>query len=150
MSQLPAWDDDEKMYDWLIVKLDEQLEADLNKGSKADHGKILKWLTSDGPAIQAAELDDNVTPLRERYPQIARFIHPVKNPKGKHRPSSRIGPNDFAVKAAAADAARIRKLWQTHFQKHNRRFGQKSAESFAADRWEVDLEDIHRLTKRQK
>jgi hypothetical protein len=150
MSQLPAWDDDEKMYDWLMVKLDEQLEADLNKGFKADHGKIREWLASAGPAIQAAELDDNVTPLRKRYPQIARFIHPVKNPKGKHRPSSRIGPYDLGVKAAAADADRIRKLWQTQFQKHNRRSGQKSAESFAADRWEVEAEDIHRLRKRQK
>src|SRR4029453_10175335 len=62
--------------------------AEANKN--ADHGAVREWLASDGPAVEAAELHDDVTKLRERYPHLAHFIHPMKLPRGKHRPSRRV------------------------------------------------------------
>jgi hypothetical protein len=63
------------------------------------------WLASDGPAIEAAELYDDVTLLRERYPHIARFIHPMKLPRGPHRPSPRRQAIDYAFRVKAAERA---------------------------------------------
>ncbi|MCP4004630.1 MAG: hypothetical protein GY725_10575, partial [bacterium] len=78
MSQLPDWEDDVGMAAWLDSKLNDLLMNRINETNKraaADPDPFREWLASDGPAIRAAELDDEVTLLRKRYPHIARFIH---------------------------------------------------------------------------
>jgi hypothetical protein len=155
MSNLPDWQDDKGMYAWLMAKLDDQLEAEMAEANKnADHSAVREWLASDGPALEVAELSDDVTKLRDRYPHLALFLHPMRLPRGKHRPSRRVNDYDFRVRAAAADVPRIRKLWQVHYRRRNRATGmpqvEKSPEFFAAARWEVDKDDVIRLRERGK
>jgi hypothetical protein len=149
MNDLPDWQDDQGMYAWLTAKLDDQLEADFKKANSPDrdYSEIREWLASDGPALEAAELYDDVTKLRERYLPLARFLHPMKLPRGKHRPSQRrvsVSDYDVRVRAAVADVPRIRKLWQKHYERRNRARGMKTPEYFAAARWEVREDDVIR------
>ena len=145
MSNLPDWQDDQGMYEWLMAKLDDHLEAEMAEANKnPDHSAAREWLASDGPALEAAELHDDVTRLRERYPRLARFIHPMRLPRGKHRPSRQEGDYDLRVRFAAADVRRIRKLWQRHYGRRNRASGTKPPEFFAAARWRVDEENVIR------
>jgi hypothetical protein len=148
MNDLPDWQDDQGMYAWLTAKLDDQLEAEMAEANKnADHSAVREWLASDGPALEAAELYDDVTKLRERCLPLARFLHPMKLPRGKHRPSQRrvsVSDYDVRVRAAAADVPRIRKLWQKHYERRNRARGMKTPEYFAAARWEVREDDVIR------
>jgi hypothetical protein len=143
MSDLPDWSDDEAMLAWLIAKLDAQDEIEINR--RSDSREIRDWIASDGPAVEAAELDDDVAPLQRRYPHLARFIHPQRLPRGKHRPSRRKGWYDISVIAAAADVPRIRELWQRHYKRRNRATGFVSPpEWFAAQRWGVNEADVDR------
>jgi hypothetical protein len=151
MSDLPDWHDDEGMYAWLMVKLDEQFDADFKKNNSPDHdySEIRECLASDGPALEAAELHDDVTKLRERYPLLARFIHPMRLPRGKHRPSRRVSDYDLRARAAVADVPRIRELWQRHYGRRNRAtWTERKPEFFAAARWEVDEDDVIKLRER--
>lgn len=157
MSDLPDWQDDEGMYEWLMAKLDDQLEAEMAETNKnADHSAVREWLASDGPALDAAQRYDDVTKLRERYPHLARFIHPMRLPRGKHRPSRRpVNANDYnvRVRAAVADVPRIRKLWQMHYGRRNRATGvvsypERPPEFFAAARWQVDELDVTKLREK--
>jgi hypothetical protein len=153
MSNLPDWQDDKRMYAWLMAKLDDQLEAEMAEANKnTDHSAVREWLASDGPALEAAELYDDVTRLRERYPHLTHFIHPMRLPRGKHRPSRRLSDYNLRVRAAAAEVPRIRRLWQTHYRRRNRATSppESKPEFFAAARWEVDEEDVIRLRERGK
>lgn len=89
--RLPPWSgDDEAMYLWCVAMLEAQMEIEIDAMGKRQNmaggdevivAAGLRWLQSDGPAIELARGGD-VTLLRERYPKLVEFLHAPTNPPG--------------------------------------------------------------------
>jgi hypothetical protein len=86
-----------------------------------------------------ADVEGDLEPLRQRYPEIAEYIHSRKRGHGKRRHY----PN-WRVKSAIKEAKFIRHLWfQTYgFQRQRRDDGMPRAEQIAAEILKVDVRSI--------
>jgi hypothetical protein len=89
----------------------------------------MTWVDSGGHELHEAELG-NLGPLRQKYPDIARYINMPTRGRGEYRRPVKIDDVDLAVR----DAFWMRDIWRHFYRKHNRPKGQISAEEIAAQR----------------
>lgn len=144
--KLPNWESEDQrdvlaMTQWVNYQLNmmdlEELQRDLSGKKAIDPANYLEW------AIEQADIERNIRPLREAVPHLARFLTLPKKGHGKRLRSRRYNP----TKRAAEDVRRIRGLWKQHYNKV-KRTTQPTAESIAAERWETDEEAVRNELKK--
>jgi hypothetical protein len=147
---LPRWTarderDRERMVAWVNWELD-YTPVEFPKPSPEADEFYRAWRKAYGPEIEHAE-HGNIEPLRQRLPDLAKFLHLPKRGRGKRFPKMR-DEND-RVQRAAYDVRTIRDLWEKHYGKKRRcKNDGPSAEEIAADRYEVDVEDVIKRLKK--
>jgi hypothetical protein len=132
----------DKIGDFLIATMNSDMAArDRTKN------EFLDWLGSDRRLIAEAE-HGNLGPLQKKYPQLAKFLQPPKQPgKGMRLPkknsldAARLDSEIWALTLAVWDAARIRTILRLNYKQKLE--GYDSPEETASNRWEVDLEQVH-------
>jgi hypothetical protein len=157
MSRLPPWTgDDAAMLRWLDHKLDDLIKED---GAKARARRALPLSSkekqalfpedSDEGAIAAAEERGDIGPLQRRHPKLARFLQLPARQRGQRYPRDMQQPHDERLALAVLEVSRIRAIWQKYFEQKNRspRRGEKSAEWFAAERWDCTEDEIIKAMK---
>jgi hypothetical protein len=115
----------------------EEMRKNLSGENAIDPANYLAW------AIEQADSNRNMTPLRLHLPHLARFLH-LPNRQGKRLPSRHYNP----VTGAAADVKRIRKLWKRCYGRF-KRTTDPTAEQIAADRWEAEIEAVINAVNRK-
>ena len=96
-------------------------------------------------AIDQADNQRNIGPLKQAFPDLARFLKLPKRKRGERGPSRRYDP----VMGAAKDVRRIRALWQQHYRR-KKRTSAPYAEEIAADRWAVSVAAVASKIKNLK
>jgi hypothetical protein len=151
---LPPWTgDDRAMELWL--------DQCLHYAQTASHVIRVLKVAHAKPAATAIDINNrafaikearcgNIEPLRRLEPELAEFLHLPKQGVGKRFPKRKTKQD--RVTEAALDAKRIKVLWSICYPGHHRHqhdSNDKSAEDFAAARWNVDIDKVHnRLKKR--
>ena len=142
----------DRMSCWLNEQLDNKMYEDSRptpEGSAA--AAFIAWRSDpESPLREALEAAQrgNVEPLRNLYPQIARFINPPKLRRGEHfkknnQPGSTDDPRLWLA-CAIEDAAQIRAISQSHYGRKNRPRGEATAEKIAADRWDLTEDEVRK------
>jgi hypothetical protein len=113
--------DRQEMIEWVCQKLleDEQrMFTPLINALSDPH-----YTSNEELAIQQAERG-NITPLREIYPKLARFLCPPKKRQQKkdlpRDDDEDFLPHDDDIEWVAFDVRRIRDLWQEYYNKKRR------------------------------
>lgn len=145
-DRLPRWEsrnprDIAAMTSWVndeLNRLDaKELQTNLSGENALSPMNYLAW------AIEQADYGRNLEPLRHAFPQLARFLCLPKRKRGSRLPRRGYNP----LKGATNDVRRIRDLWKRRYGKIKRTTA-PSAESIAADRWEVDVEAVVQAMKK--
>jgi hypothetical protein len=168
---LPPWTgDDEAMFRWLLVRINElgltHGRKETNWGRLAQALKHKQPLSREAVVAQAllAARHGDIRPLREACPHLAEFLHLPKLPKGdtfrRRRRTAMTGPwaglalrdprglqNYFKLTAAMQSAKYVRLLWAKHYGKKNRKQGETPATWFAARMWRVSEEALRAAMK---
>jgi hypothetical protein len=138
---LPRWEahnerDAMEMTRWVNDELNKQDIEALRKDMKGE-SDYESW------AMQQADNHVSIGPLRKAFPNLARFLQfPVR------KPGSRLPERGFSpVKGAVADVGRIRDLWAKHYP-GKRRMTAPSAESVAAERWQIETDTVINALKK--
>jgi hypothetical protein len=96
-------------------------------------------------ALQQAE-QGNIEPLRKLNPRLTRFINlPRLKKPGEHfkkKPPDHLAPH-CRLEEALFELPRVRAFWKKHYGKTNRPKGQLTAEEIVAERWGLDVEEVH-------
>jgi hypothetical protein len=102
-------------------------------------------LGSEERAIAEAKCG-NMEPLRKLYPQLAEFLARPKLKRGEHfEPFNPQWDAKARIRAARADANRIKALWKAAYNGRCNRdseLGQITAVEIAADRWGISVNAI--------
>ncbi|MBR1276113.1 hypothetical protein [Bradyrhizobium sp. AUGA SZCCT0283] len=142
MNGLPPWTgDDAAMLRWLNEKLDEEMYAAMaaansNLAAREEMERMLAG--SDRMELAAAHQGD-LGPLIAKYPHLEPVLRLPKSTRGRSFTNLKMKKSfdNFVRDGALKDATSIRRLWRKHFDKSNRKqHSEKSAEWFAAQRWQ--------------
>ena len=121
------------------------------KQEEAEHGikpkfRLLDLLRDDTLSIELEQAEHgNIEPLRNRFPQLAKYLHLPKRPsRGKRWPKFKDKYADDPVMMAIEDAKSIRALWKMAYDgKSNRKPDDGwSALQIAAMRRRVTVDEI--------
>ena len=159
MTKLPPWiarntRDQRLMAAWLDAKLDkifdDEMEKKWDQAARDPRNQDSLMLENFWPISEARH--GNIEPLRRRLskinPSFADYVNLPRRRRGQRYPK-REDPNTIGPLAAAAeDIPRIRAIWREHYRKRNRPKGQATAEQLAADRWDVEFEDLIKYLKK--
>ena len=104
--------------------------------------KARELLRSKKFALEQADKGD-VEPLRRKYPDLAKFIHPPKRKRGQRD----FQPND-GLQVGIQIVRRIRKLWRENYGTDRRKVGQVTAIELAAEYCGVDHGQLLRRDKK--
>ena len=106
----------------------QELRKDIKGENAPDPSNYIAW------AMVQADADISIEPLRQAFPELARFLQLPKRGDGKRGEQRGYNP----VKGAARDVKRIRALWRKHYGNKRRKRGDLSAEDIAAARWGLE------------
>jgi hypothetical protein len=126
------------MIDWTIDQVHDVSEREFIEHQSRDRTeeKLDKYFND--VAIAEADYGD-IEPLRQRYPQLARFLFaPIKRKKR---------PKGDKVAMAVAVLPYIREIWKREYGRWKRPRGEVSAIEVAAVLWGVDPADIEKRLK---
>ena len=148
-TDLPDWNQAKKLSERTLERLDEE-----------DHFQHEPWLTAEfiprtdseadeleaeRSAIRQAERGD-ISPLRRRYPHLAKFLFPPKLKRGQRYPRfqlTKAAIDKISITSALYDVWRIRSLWKRYYGRKNRsRDAGCSAEEIAAKRHDLTVEQL--------
>lgn len=159
---LPPWDarnqsERDLMERWVNHELDAILAQMVDDFKRNNMGKT--EFTKEGRELMeiAQARGGNIEPLRKRYPRLAEFLHPPKQPgRGKRFKRNKYDALDgdssesWLIRAAW-DVARTRALWKHHYKRWKRAVGQISAEEIAARRYDIkNVEHLHEWMKSRR
>lgn len=135
---LPPWEssndrDKLAMTRWVNHELNlmdvQELRKDIKGENALDPSNRIAW------AMEQADAHISIEPLRQAFPELARFLQLPKRAHGKR--GAQRGYNH--VKGVARDVKRIRALWRKHYgNKRRTRDMKPTAEEIAVARWRIE------------
>lgn len=138
---LPKWRsqdqrDVREMTRWVNDELNRMDVAALRKDIKGESDYV-------GWAIEQADKRASIEPLRNAFPNLARFLQFPKKRVGERGERKGFDP----IKGAALDVMRIQDLWKATYG-NKRRTTAPSATEIAAERWDVPVSMVANKMKK--
>jgi hypothetical protein len=135
---LPAWDDNQAMFDWVDRILTDEDETKLYR-DQGDDTSLKATIATRHPyaADMEAAWNGDLGPLRRRYPHLTAFLSlpPLRKRKARRKAHQ---PDPTPADMVAFDVMRIRALWRKHYGRVNRKRGLITAAEIAVQRYGLD------------